>query len=213
MTEQANHKAKPADLILIGAMLIDGSGGDRRPADIAVSAGRISAVSPPGGLAVEATRTLDVAGRIVAPGFIDVHTHDDNAVLIGPEMTAKISQGVTTVVAGNCGISLAPVEPIDPPPPMNLLGGRSAFKFPAMADYAAAVDAVVPSVNVAALVGHSTLRVGAMDRLDSKATPADELLQKIWDDAAEASRSVLSRARLSDLVEQCRHGDATMFYI
>ena len=50
-------------------------------------------------------------------------------------------------------------------------------------------------------------------RTDSKATPADKLLQEIWDDAAEASRSVLSRARLSDLVEQCRHGDATMFYI
>ena len=173
MTENPNHKRAPADLILQGGTMVDGTGADRRQADIAVTAGRISAVAPPGALPVTAARTLDVTGRVVAPGFIDVHTHDDNAVLVGPDMIAKISQGVTTVIAGNCGISLAPVQPVDPPPPMNLLGDRSAFKFSSMADYAAAVDAVVPSVNVAALVGHSTLRVGAMDRLDRKATAAE----------------------------------------
>jgi N-acyl-D-amino-acid deacylase len=52
---------------------------------------------------------LDVRGRIVAPGFIDVHTHDDQIVLSAPQMLPKISQGVTTVVVGNCGISLAPL--------------------------------------------------------------------------------------------------------
>jgi len=172
VTDITNDKPETADLVLTGGMVIDGSGADRRPADIAVTGGRISAVLPPGA-PPPATRTLDVGGRIVAPGFIDVHTHDDNAVLIGPDMTAKISQGVTTVVAGNCGISLSPVEPIEPPPPMNLLGGRDAYKFSSTADYASAVDATRPSVNVAALIGHSTLRVGAMDRLDRKARPAE----------------------------------------
>ena len=105
----------------------------------------------------------------MTPGFIDVHTHDDNAVLSDPAMTAKISQGVTTVVAGNCGISLAPIRQVDPPPPMNLLGNRDAFRFERMADYAAAVDAARPSVNIAAQVGHSTLRVGAMDDTGRKA--------------------------------------------
>ena len=169
MTENQEHH-QPADLLLTGGTLIDGTGADRRAADIAVADGRISAIGAPGTLSVTAARTLDVSGRIVAPGFIDVHTHDDNAVLSGPDMIPKISQGVTTVVAGNCGISLAPIEPVEPLPPMNLLGDRGAFKFSSMADYAAAVDATSPSVNVAALVGHGTLRVGAMDSVDRKAT-------------------------------------------
>ena len=172
MTEAAED-AEPTDLLLIGGTVIDGTSGDRRAADIAVAGGRISAVGAPGTLSATAARTLEVTGRIVAPGFIDVHTHDDNAVLTGPDMVPKISQGVTTVVAGNCGISLAPIAPVEPLPPMNLLGDRAAFKFPAMADYAAAVDAVAPSVNVAALVGHGTLRVGAMDSVDRKATTAE----------------------------------------
>ena len=67
---------------------------------------------------------LDVSGKIVAPGFIDVHTHDDQIVLAAPQMLPKISQGVTTVVVGNCGISLAPLVHADVPPPLNLLGGR-----------------------------------------------------------------------------------------
>ena len=64
----------------------------------------------------------DVTGKIVAPGFIDVHTHDDQIMLAAPQMLPKISQGVTTVVIGNCGISLAPLVHADAPPPLNLLG-------------------------------------------------------------------------------------------
>ena len=161
---------QPIDLVVKGGILIDGTGADRRPADIAIVDGRISAIAAPGELDGSTAPSLDAGGRIVAPGFIDVHTHDDNAVLVGPDMTAKISQGVTTVVTGNCGISLAPVQAIDPPPPMNLLGNRDAFRFETLRDYAAAVDAARPNVNVAALVGHSTLRAGTMDRLDRKAT-------------------------------------------
>ena len=68
----------------------------------------------PGGESLAATREVDASGRIVAPGFIDVHTHDDNAVLRTPDMAPKISQGVTTVVVGNCGISLSPIASVDP---------------------------------------------------------------------------------------------------
>jgi len=88
-------------------------------------------------------------------------------------MTAKISQGVTSVVVGNCGISLAPIRAVDPPPPMNLLGDRRDFRFSTMRDYAEAVNAACPSVNVAALVGHSTLRVGAMKDISLKANSAE----------------------------------------
>ena len=107
-------------------------------------------------------QTIDVSGKIVSPGFIDVHTHDDNAVLANPGMAAKISQGVTTVIGGNCGISLSPIVPDDLPPPLNLLGGKSAFRFSRLKDYAEAVDAASPAINIAALIGHQTLRVGVM---------------------------------------------------
>jgi len=90
-----------------------------------------------------------------------VHTHDDQAVLATPQMLPKITQGVTTVIIGNCGISLAPLVRSDVPPPLNLLGNH--YVHPTMAAYAKAVEAAQPAVNVAALVGHSTLRVATMD--------------------------------------------------
>lgn len=157
------------DLVLKGGTLIDGSGSKRCAADIAVKGDRIHSVAEPNFLEVSAKSTLDVSGRVVAPGFIDVHTHDDNAVLANPAMTAKISQGVTTVIGGNCGISLAPIQPLDPPAPLNLLGGKRAYRFETMADYAAAVDAAKPAVNIALQVGHSTLRVGVVDDIRRKA--------------------------------------------
>ena len=106
-----------------------------------------------------------------SPGFVDVHTHDDTHVIRAPEMIPKISQGVTTVIVGNCGISASPVTLAgDPPDPMNLLGERGAFQYPT-ADYVAAVNARV-RLNVAALVGHTALRNNQMDRLDRAATDA-----------------------------------------
>ena len=73
---------------------------------------------------------------VVTPGFIDVHTHDDFAVLSNPEMLPKISQGVTTVVAGNCGISLAPFHGEGPlVAPMHLLGGEGAYRYPSVSAF------------------------------------------------------------------------------
>ena len=161
------------DLAIVGGTVIDGTGAQRKPADLAISGDRIVEIAEPGGLRPGAATPIDATGRIVCPGFIDVHTHDDNAVLSKPDMTAKISQGVTTVVVGNCGISLSPIDPVDPPPPMNLLGGREAFRFLRVADYASAVNAARPSVNVAALIGHSTLRVGAVEDISRKAKPRE----------------------------------------
>lgn len=161
---------EPADLVLSNGLVIDGTGGPARPGDVAIGAGEILAVGAPGSLG--GRRVVDVAGKAVAPGFIDVHTHDDRAVLSDPDMLPKISQGVTTVVVGNCGISLAPLRLPDErvPPPLNLLGHAEQFRFPTFAAYADAVDAVRPSVNVAALVGHSSLRIGTMSDLDRPAT-------------------------------------------
>lgn len=107
---------------------------------------------------------------MLAPGFIDVHTHDDLAVLKTPGMLPKLSQGVTTVVVGNCGISASPVSVRgDLVDPMNLLGEAAEFRFCTFAAYVAAVNAAVPAVNVAVLIGHTALRSNHMDRLDRTA--------------------------------------------
>lgn len=109
------------DLIVRNGTVIDGTRAPRFKADVAVKDGRIAKV---GDLAGERSREeFDAEGRIVAPGFIDAHTHDDRLMLSAPEMAPKVSQGVTTVVAGNCGVSLAPIrfKGKPPTPPLDLL--------------------------------------------------------------------------------------------
>jgi N-acyl-D-amino-acid deacylase len=160
------------DYILRGGEIVDGGGGARFRGDVAVAGDRIVAV---GQVAKAAgAREIDVAGRVVAPGFIDVHTHDDRALLALPEMAMKASQGVTTVVTGNCGISLAPLKPARrPPPPMDLIGDWADYGYPRFADYLAALDEAPAALNAACLVGHTSLRVGAMAQLDRPANAAE----------------------------------------
>src|SRR5579872_6773945 len=124
------------ELIIRDATVFDGTGAARFTADIGVTGDRIAAVGDLG--AATADRDIVAAGKALAPGFIDAHTHDDRAVLCGPEcMLCKMSQGVTTVVVGNCGISLSPVRMTSRPvPPLDLLGGEEFWKFDSFASYA-----------------------------------------------------------------------------
>ncbi|UVT04914.1 N-acyl-D-amino-acid deacylase family protein [Burkholderia glumae] len=162
-----------ADTLIVDAQLYDGTGAPPVPRDVAIRDGRVAAVGNLSNWLAE--DVIEANGRALAPGFIDVHTHDDTHVIRAPQMLPKISQGVTTVVVGNCGISAAPVALRgDPPDPMNLLGERDAFRYPSFASYVAAVDAARPAVNVAALVGHTALRNNQMDRLE-RAASADEI--------------------------------------
>lgn len=186
------------DAILRDATIFDGTGGPRRQGDIAISGDRIAAVGDLGSMSAD--REIDAAGKAVAPGFIDAHTHDDRAVLCGPEcMLCKMSQGVTTVVVGNCGISLSPVPMRSRPvPPLDLLGDESWWTFGSFGEYADRLARDPSPVNTVALIGHMSLRVEAMNG-DTQRAATDR----------EAERM---RARLAEALAQGASGFSTGLY-
>lgn len=163
------------DLIIRNGAVIDGTGAARVRADVGIVGQRIHAV---GDLAAEPAREeIDADGLIVAPGFIDAHAHDDRLLLSSPDMTPKLSQGVTTVVTGNCGISLAPMpRPVPRPvtPPLDLLDRDGQwYRFDSFAQYLETLRDAPPAINFAPLVGHTTLRVVAMDDVLAPATDSE----------------------------------------
>ena len=161
------------DTFILNAMVVDGSGAAPVMQNVALDGGRICALGA--NLEFHAERVVDAQGMVLAPGFIDVHTHDDVSAIRNPQMLAKLSQGVTTVVVGNCGISASPVtlRAAQPPDPMNLLGSAEVFRYPTFAAYVEAVNTARPAVNIGALVGHTALRSNHMDTLDRTATQAE----------------------------------------
>jgi N-acyl-D-amino-acid deacylase len=164
--------------LLEAGLVIDGSGGPSWPGDVLIIGDRIARLGEglrerlPDGLTMADLDVVDCRGHAIAPGFIDAHTHDDAIVLRDPDCVPKLSQGITTVVTGNCGISLAPYATSAARPPLTLLGADS-FKHATMAAYQRAVTTARPALNVAALVGHTTLRFAAMHDL-TRAASADE---------------------------------------
>lgn len=157
-------------LLLRNTQLVDGTGAPARIADVFVRGDRIATIGP--NLSVSADEVVDVGGLTIAPGFIDVHTHDDAIVLRDPSMLPKLSQGVTTVITGNCGLSLVPLVSDAPGSPLDLLH-TSEFRFAHLNDYAQAIADKPPAVNVAALIGHTTLRAKVMRDLARAATPEE----------------------------------------
>lgn len=157
------------DTLLLGGVLVDGTGAAPVRGDVAIVGERIAAI---GDLShASAGSRVDCTGLAVAPGFVDAHTHDDAALLDFPDMPMKTSQGVTSVVVGNCGVSLAPVDlDREPPPPFDLLGGRATYRFKRFGDWRKALADAPAAVNAIGLAGHSSLRLGTMDRFDR---PAD----------------------------------------
>src|SRR5579859_3854742 len=160
------------DTIIRNARVFDGSGREPETLNVALDHGFIRSIGS--NLDLPASAYVEAGGLALTPGFIDVHTHDDTSVIRTPQMLPKLSQGVTTVIVGNCGISAAPVALRgDLPDPMNLLGEAAAFRYPKFAAYVSAIADARPAVNVAALVGHTALRNNHMDRLDRTATDAE----------------------------------------
>lgn len=163
------------DLLIRNATIIDGTRAPRFKGDIGVRGGLIVGV---GDLhQASAEREIDASGHVAAPGFIDVHTHDDRMLFSDPAMTPKVSQGVTTVIAGNCGISLAhspaPRAGVITPP-LDLLDNDGGwFRFPSFGAYREELAATPAAINAACLVGHTTFRVAVMDKLERPATKAE----------------------------------------
>ena len=178
------------DLIIRDATVFDGTGKPRFQADIGVTGERIVAV---GDLSASTgDREIVATGKAVAPGFIDAHTHDDRAVLCGPEcMLCKMSQGVTTVVVGNCGISLSPVRMKSRPvPPLDLLGDESWWMFDSFGEYADRLARDPSPVNTYALIGHMSLRVEAMNNDTQRAATdkeAEHMRQRLATALAEGA--------------------------
>jgi N-acyl-D-amino-acid deacylase len=162
------------DLLIRGATVIDGTRAPRFVADIGIRDGRIARV---GSIEGDAKAEIRAEGLVASPGFIDAHTHDDRMMLSAPDMAPKVSQGVTTVIAGNCGVSLAPAprgmsKPITPP--IDLLDMEGDwFRFRTFTDYVRALETAPPAANCALLVGHSMLRVQTMGNLEMPASAAE----------------------------------------
>jgi N-acyl-D-amino-acid deacylase len=148
------------DLVIRNGLVVDGSGGTPFQGDVAVKDGRIAVVGAIDGTGKE---EIDAKGKLVTPGFVDIHTHYDGQAIWSNQLNPSSSHGVTTVVVGNCGISLSPTKMNTRPiPPLDLLGDESWWVFGSFAEYAERLARKPAPVNTVALIGHMSLRVEAM---------------------------------------------------
>lgn len=165
------------ELLLQGGTVIDGTGRAAFAADVGVAKGRIVAVGALGD--VETARTIDVEGRLVCPGFIDLHGHSDLTLLSNPLAHSKVRQGVTTELVGNCGLSVtglsagADVEAVRRAVNYLDVDAAVAWTWKDQRSYFETLDAARTSINVAALVGHVALRGGAVGFFDRPASAVE----------------------------------------
>ncbi len=158
------------DLVLRNALIADGTGGPLADGDVAIGGGRILSVGAGHDLPGPSTAEFDAAGRLVCcPGFVDVHTHDDAALIRHPDLEFKVAQGCTTLVTGNCGFSGFPATGRDD------IESVAGGDWPDLNGYRRATEATGFACNVMALVGHNTLRTLAMGRDEPGAPSAGQL--------------------------------------
>lgn len=183
--------------ILRGATVVDGTGGPERRVDVAIRDGRIVEVGAD--LTAEApdTEIVDLDGLVLAPGFIDVHTHLDAQVLWDPDLVPSTWHGVTTVVIGNCGFGIAPARPDHHGSIIRMLEnveGMSVealtegirWSFETFPDYMDAIDESAKRCNFAALIGHSPVRLYVMGLDSSERAATDDEIQAMKDIVAAA---------------------------
>jgi len=161
------------DLILRNGTLVDGTGGEPFPADIAIRDGRIADVGTVE--ASENTSTLDVEGLVVTPGFIDVHSHSDFTLVVDPRAVSSVTQGVTLEIVGNCGHGCAPISDAELAR-TNIYGCSTEHDigWRTMAEYLDRIEEGSPAVNVVSLVPNGNLRLAVAGMVDRPST-TDEL--------------------------------------
>jgi N-acyl-D-aspartate/D-glutamate deacylase len=172
-----------ADLVIRGGTVVDGTGAPGRVADVAITDGIVTEIGPN----LHGGRELDASGCAVAPGFIDIHTHYDAQVFWDPALRPSSYHGVTTVVAGNCGFTIAPTRPehhetivhtlenVEDMDPATLIAGV-AWEFETFPEYLDAVGRRGTDLNFTAYIGHSALRLYVMgDAAYERAATPDEI--------------------------------------
>ena len=165
------------DLLIRGATVIDGTGAPGVRASVIVDRGRIASIEADGAVAT-ADRVLDAGGLVLAPGYIDMHSHADFTLPSYPAAINSLAQGVTTEVIGNCGYSPAPLA-ADPAlaaeqrAECHGLGPDLDWAWRTFGEYLARLDAARPAVNVIPLVGHGMLRLAVVGAEERAATPAE----------------------------------------
>ncbi len=185
------------ELVIRGGTIYDGTGSPGQTGDVAIDGQRLTQV---GGVAGRGEREIDAAGLSVAPGFIDPHTHYDAQICWDPALTPSCFQGITSVVMGNCGFTVAPCRPDDRDRIMRMLERVEGMSLAALEqgidwqwqsfpEYLDALDAVRPGLNVGALVGHSAIRyfVMGVEATQRRATP--EEFDAMRDQVREAMRA------------------------
>ena len=197
------------DLVIRGGTIADGTGGDLIEGDIAVRAGKIVAIGK--GLASGA-QEIDATGRVVTPGFVDVHTHYDGQAVWGEEMSPSSSHGVTTVIMGNCGVGFAPCRTEDHALLVNVMEGVEdipgvvmteglPWDWETFPEYLDRLDAGKRDIDVAVYLPHSPLRVYVMGERGARqeAATEDDLakMRALTKQAMEAGAIGFATSRLS----------------
>jgi N-acyl-D-aspartate/D-glutamate deacylase len=183
-----------ADIVIKGGTVVDGTGRPGYAADVAVTDGVISDIGP----GVTGDRVLDAAGQVVSPGFVDIHTHYDAQVFWDPDLTPSSHHGVTTVVAGNCGFSIAPVRPdlvgllartlqhVEDMSLDTLTAGVPWDEFETFPQYLDAVERRGVALNYGCYVGHTALRLWAMGEEGYDREPSASEMSSMQRAVAEA---------------------------
>ena len=202
------------DLVIRGATIVDGTGGPRRIGDVAIDGQFISAVGIVDG---EGRREIDASGLVLAPGWVDIHTHYDGQVTWDPEVTPSSWHGVTTVVMGNCGVGFAPVRPEGKDFLIELMEGVEDIPGTALhegidwawetfPEYLDALDRTPRVLDIAAQVPHAALRAYVLGDRAHEEPDADDIaaMAKLTEDALNAGAAGFSTSRT--ILHSSKHG-------